>query len=59
MSFVQQQDQTTDIWIRYHVASGDIVETAHKKFDGIDEIQPIVKRKPERLPSFDPLDAFR
>lgn len=59
MIFVQQQDQTKDIWLKYHVASGDLVETSHKKFDGIDEIQPIVKRDPDRQSSSDPLEAFR
>lgn len=57
--FVQQEDRTKGVWIKYHVASGDIIDTSHKRYDGVDEIDPITKRELESPPSFDPLDGFR
>lgn len=56
---VQQHDETEGVWLLFHVASGDIIATSHKKFEGVDEIDPIKARRPEPQPFADPLGDYR
>lgn len=59
MSFVQQHNQVKGVWVKYHVASGNIVDVATAKFADVDEIQPIVVEKPQPRRETDPLEEYR
>lgn len=56
---VQQHDETKGVWLLFDVASGDIIDTAFVKYDGIEEIEPIKASRPEPQKVSDPLGAFR
>lgn len=58
-AFVQSFDPNERVYVKIHVASGDVVGRQVQPYPSIDEIEPMELERPVRQAVADPLEAYR
>lgn len=58
-AFAQSFDPNERVYVKIHVASGDVVGRQVQPYPGIDEIEPLEHERPVRQGIADPLEAYR